>query len=164
MRPSRTMLIVSVIGAASLAFAGGFAASSATAAPTHGASIVNVDAWNEPAPSARLRPAASVQIAAATTTNQCNPWDVSDAAMEEILREMQRRGWRAPNQGEAAASLVSLGVQGIGPVDPDAPMTAGGDGRSAIRVLTDDEAEQLRTEQITLDQLIVDEQAMQAPS
>lgn len=165
--PSRTMLIVSVIGAASLAFAGGFAAASATAAPaapTPAAPIVNVDAWNETAPSALLQPAASVQIAAATPTNQCNPWDVSDAAMEEILREMQRRGWRQPNQGEAAASLVSLGVHGIGPVDPDAPMTAGGDGRSLITVLTDDEAEQLRTEQITLDQLIVDERTMQAPS
>ncbi len=43
-------------------------------------------------------------------------------------------------------------------------MTVGGDGRSLITVLTDDEAEQLRTEQITLDQLIVDERTMQAPS
>lgn len=157
--PSRTMLFASVLGAASLAFAGGFAASSATAAPPPAPPIVNVDAWNEPAP------AAPIQVAtAAPVSSQCNPWEVSDAAMEEILREMQRRGWRQPNQGEAVASLVSLGVEGIGAVDPGAPMTTGGDGTSMITVLTDSEADQLHTQQITLEQLSVDADSVPAPS
>jgi hypothetical protein len=149
--PSRTMLIASAIGATSLAFAGGFAASSATADPTPAAPIVNVDAWNETAPPA------PVQIAAAVPSVQCSPWEVSDVAMEEVLREMQRRGWRPPNQGQAVESLASLGVYGIGAVDPDASLTASGERQSTITVLTDEEAEQLRTEQISLDTLIVDD-------
>ena len=82
---SRTLLAASVIGAASLAFAGGFAASSATAAPPSGPPIVNVNAWEETAPAAPVH-AVAVRLAtvepALQSTPQCNPWDVSDIAME----------------------------------------------------------------------------------
>lgn len=79
--------------------------------------------------------------------------------MEEVLREMQRRGWRQPDQGHAIASLATLGVEGIGPVDPDAPMPKGDAGNSLITVLTDGEAERIRTQQVTRDQLIVEDEA-----
>jgi hypothetical protein len=84
--------------------------------------------------------------------------------MEEILREMQRRGWRQPGQGDAVESMASLGVQGIGAVDPDAPIPSANSGRPMITVLTDEEAERLRTEKISPDQLIVDEATYLPPS
>jgi hypothetical protein len=84
--------------------------------------------------------------------------------MEEILREMQRRGWRRPRQGDAVDPLVSLGVQGLGAIDPDAPMPSANSGRPMITVLTDEEAERLRTETISPDQLIVDEATYLPPS
>ena len=98
------------------------------------------------------------------STLQCNPWEVSDVAMEEILREMQRRGWRHPRQGEPLDPQASLGAEGIGPVEPDATTPTGGDGRSLITVLPDDEAERLLAKQITIDQLIVEEPEIPPPS
>ena len=153
--PSGLIFVAGLIGTAALAFAGGFAASSATGTPNRAAPIVNVDAWNETAPAPPAR------ISATDPAPRCNPWEVSDTAMEEVLREMQRRGWRQPDQGHAIASLASLGVEGIGPVDPDAPMPRGDAGNSLITVLTDGEAEQIRIrmQQVTRDQLIVDDEA-----
>jgi hypothetical protein len=166
MPASRTLLGAAAIGVASLAFAGGVMVSSDTAAPAHAPPIVNVDAWSETA--AEPAQANSVQIASATpssqSTLQCDPWAVSDAAMEEILREMQRRGWRQPRQGDAVDPLASLGVQGLGAIDPDAPMPSANSGRPVITVLTDEEAERLRTEKISPDQLIVDEATYLPPS
>lgn len=167
MPASRTLLAGALIGVASLAFAGGFAASTATAAPEPGPPIVNVNAWQE---TAAASPVQTVNVRLASlepslqSRLQCNPWDVSDVAMEEILRDMQRQGWRPPSQGDAVASMDSLGVQGIGVVDPDAPMSTASGGRSVITVLTDDEAEKLRTEQYSLEQLIVDGPAVRTPS
>jgi hypothetical protein len=166
MPASRTLLAAAAIGVASLAFAGGVAVSSDTAAPARAPPIVNVDVWSETA----SEPAQAIFVQMASTTPspeptlQCDPWAVSDAAMEEILREMQRRGWRQPGQGDAVESMASLGVQGIGAVDPDAPIPSANSGRPMITVLTDEEAERLRTEQISSDQLIVDEATYLPPS
>lgn len=166
MAASRTLLAAAAIGVASLAFAAGLAASSATAAPPGQPPIVNADAWTETV--AGPVQAISVPMAAAApkpqSTLQCNPWEVSDVAMEEILREMQRRGWRHPRQGEPLDPQASLGAEGIGPVEPDATTPTGGDGRSLITVLTDDEAERLLAKQITIDQLIVEEPEIPPPS
>lgn len=67
-----------------------------------------------------------VELVNAANTPTCNPWDVSEAAMEEILVEMQRRGWRPPRQGDAVASIASFGIEGIDAVDPYASMPRGG--------------------------------------
>ncbi|HEX5006960.1 MAG TPA: hypothetical protein VFV70_07590 [Hyphomonadaceae bacterium] len=42
-----------------------------------------------------------------TETSNCDPWDVSDVAMEAALNEMIRRGWRPPNQADVLASFDS---------------------------------------------------------
>ena len=63
MAASRTLLAAAAIGVASLAFAGGLAASSATAAPPGQPPIVNADAWTETV--AEPVQAISVQMAAA---------------------------------------------------------------------------------------------------
>lgn len=86
--------------------------------------------------------------------------------MEEVLREMLRRGWRQPRQGDAIASLE---VDGTGAVDPLARMPLPGSGvteygDSQIIVLTDEDATRFRDQQIELNQLIVDEQETLAPS
>lgn len=167
MPTSRTSLAAAAIGVASLAFAGGLAASSATAPPPPAPPIVNVNAWEETAPAPTVE-AMPVRLAPAEpglqATAQCNPWDVSDIAMEEILRDMQRQGWRPPSQGEAVASVLSMGVDGISVDDANAAMPTDGAGRSMITVLRDEEAEQARTEQISLEQLIVDEPEARPPS
>jgi hypothetical protein len=167
MPASRTLLAFAAIGVASLAFAGGLAASSATVAAPPGPPIVNVNAWEETAPASAVQ-AVAVRLASLEptlqSTHQCNPWDVSDLAMEEILREMKRQGWRPPSQGGAVASMISIGAQAIAVVDPDAPTPTESSGRSKITVLTDEEAEQLRTKQILLQQLITDEPAVRSPS
>jgi hypothetical protein len=165
-KPTRTMLIASALGLASLAFAGGFAASSASAGPAPDDPIVNVNAWNE------TPPAMPVQVVSADAGEKCSPWDVSDIAMEEVLREMQRRGWRQPRQGDAVASMVALGVEGIDAVDPNAPMprrgrgriSTGGDGLSMIAVLSEEDAERIRTEQISVDQVLVEQPPTPPPS
>jgi len=53
----------------------------------------------------------------------CNAWDISPMAMEAILDEMVRRGWRPPTQGDFLASLYTAGD--VVAVDPDAPMPLG---------------------------------------
>jgi hypothetical protein len=166
MPASRTLLAASAIGVASLAFAGGVAVSSDTVAPARAPPIVNVDAWSETASEPAQN--GSAQTASATpspqSTLQCDPWAVSDAAMEEILREMQRRGWRQPGKGDGVESMAKLGVQVIGAVDPHAPIPSANSSRPMITMLTDEEAERLTTEQILPDQLIVDEAANLPPS
>jgi hypothetical protein len=167
MPASRTLLAAAAISIASLAFAAGFAGSTATVPPPPAPPIVNVNAWEKTVPASTIevmpvRPA-SVEPALQATA-QCNPWDISDIAMEEILRDMQRQGWRPPSQGEAVASVFSMGVDGISVDDANAAMPTDGAGRSMITVLRDEEAEQARTEQISLEQLIVDEPEARPPS
>ena len=163
---SKKILIASALGLVSLAFAGGFAASSATASPAPAAPIVNVTAWQEEAP------AMPVELVNAANTPTCNPWDVSEAAMEEILLEMQRRGWRPPRQGDAVASLASFGIEGIDAVDPYSPMPRrGGYYRSgdAGQVSATPEAEgvELQTTDgagASLDPILVEQVPIAAPT
>lgn len=164
--PSGKMLIASALGIASLAFAGGFASSSASAGPAPDAPIVNVNAWNEPAP------AMPIELANKPTT-KCNPWDVSEVAMEEVLLEMQRRGWRPPRQGDATASLASFGVEGIDAVDPEAPMPRPGmryssasadSGSSTITVLSEEDAQRVRNEEVSVDQILAEQVPIPAPT
>ncbi len=97
-----------------LGFAAGFAASTAfPASPTLVQPIVDANAWRETAP---VQPVSYSQPA---TSQRCNPWQVSDIAMEEILTQMIRRGWRAPSQGDAIAALE---IAGVAAVEPYAPM------------------------------------------
>jgi len=161
--PSKKILVASALGVATLAFASGFVVSSANARPISAAPIVNVNAWNEEAP------AMPVEIVNPHATQKCNPWDVSEVAMEEILIEMQRRGWRPPRQGDATEALASLGVEGIDAVDPYAPMPrrggsyAGGPS-STIAVLSDEDAERVRSEEVSVEELLVDGGPAMTPS
>lgn len=59
--------------------------------------------------------------------------------MEEILLQMQRRGWRPPSQGEA---IASLDVANMSATDPYAP-TPGAQSGNYITVLDDSAAERL---------------------
>lgn len=163
--PSKNILIASALGLAGLAFAGGFAASSATASPAPAAPIVDVHAWEEQAP------AMPVELANTVSAEKCNPWDVSEVVMEEILLEMQRRGWRPPRQGDAAASYASFGVEGIDAVDPYAPMPRPGmsyrpssDTSSSIAVLNEEDAERVRNEEVSIDEILAEQVPIPAPS
>jgi hypothetical protein len=60
----------------------------------------------------------------------CSPWEVSDIAMEATLKEMIRRGWRPPNQGEVLASFDAYGPSAR-PVDPGAYVPVRGSYSSA---------------------------------
>jgi hypothetical protein len=55
----------------------------------------------------------------ATADGQCSQWDVSPQAMEAILQEMLRRGWKPPTQGEAISSIAGAKIVSL---DPNAPM------------------------------------------
>jgi hypothetical protein len=82
--------------------------------------IVNADAWQETGPSAFAMEAISTTTPAAV--EKCDPWKVSDIAMEEVLDEMIRRGWRPPSQGEAVALLDAAQTVSLTATDPSAPM------------------------------------------
>jgi hypothetical protein len=58
----------------------------------------------------------------ATTDGQCSQWDVSPQAMEAILQEMLRRGWKPPTQGEAIASIAPMNGPRMTAIDPNAPL------------------------------------------
>jgi hypothetical protein len=152
--------IASGLGIASFAFIAGFSVSSASSTPKAQAPIVDVNAWSETAP----HPAASVTLTSAPA-ERCNPWDVSDVAMEEVLREMTRRGWRPPKQGDAVDAMEQLGITGISVDDPDAGMPRGGSGSSYIAVLSSDEAAQLRANaSIDAVDQVLSQRAQAAPS
>jgi hypothetical protein len=57
----------------------------------------------------------------AASDGQCSQWDISPVAMEAILQEMLRRGWKPPTQGEAIASIAPVGSQ-MTAIDPNAPL------------------------------------------
>lgn len=130
-----------VIGGAT--FLAGFSAASAMSVEAAAAPIVDPAAWSR----APEEPAAQVTVAAAPA---CSPWEVSDIAMEEILDEMRRRGWRPPSRGEAIASINGFGAD-VTAEDPFAPIPSGvrqpapeSSGESYIAVLTDEQAEAVR--------------------
>jgi hypothetical protein len=56
-----------------------------------------------------------------TSEGACSPWDLSPVAMEAILQEMIRRGWKPPTQGEAIAGIAPPGSQ-MAAIDPNAPL------------------------------------------
>lgn len=109
---SPATLAVSAFAVATIGFAGGVAMSTAFARTVDSQPIIDRDAWNETAPA---KPVSLTQAA----QPRCNPWEISDAAMEDVLDQMIRRGWRPPTQGTAVALLDSQAIQAT---DPAAPM------------------------------------------
>lgn len=96
-------------------FAAGFATSVAFPfAKPAGAPIINPAAWEESAPVQTVSHATPL-----AAQLRCPAWEISDVAMEEVLDEMLRRGWRPPTQGAAAALMDAAGLAAV---DPDAPM------------------------------------------
>lgn len=109
-----------ILATAVMSLAVGFGAASLLT-PTRAASspIVNPDAWEEVSSDEMAQP---VSYAASARAERCNPWEVSDVAMEAILDEMLRRGWRAPSQGYAVSMIDPADTMSIEAVDPNAPM------------------------------------------
>ncbi len=83
--------------------------------------IIDTGAWQEAAPAALDAQPASL-TARPVRVAACSQWDVSDAAMEEVLDEMIRRGWRPPTQGDAIAAMDVAQTVGLSATDPSAPM------------------------------------------
>lgn len=82
--------------------------------------IVDANAWEETAPAA-VTPE-QFSFATTRTAETCDPWKVSDVAMEEVLDQMIRRGWRPPSQGDAIALLDTAQTTSLTATDPYAPM------------------------------------------
>ena len=78
--------------------------------------LIDANAWTKTAPVPLSIQPASV------AAPRCSDWAISDVAMEEVLDEMIRRGWRPPTQGEAIATLEDARTIGLTAVDPNAPM------------------------------------------
>jgi hypothetical protein len=129
----RPGLIGGIAGGVVVAFVAGAMTASALAGDVaRGEPIVRANAWDE-------KPAQVItQIAFEGEFAKCNPWDVSEAAMEEILIEMQRRGWRPPKQGDAVDLMDPLDVMDIAAAEPDAPMPRRYRGESSITVVSED--------------------------
>lgn len=83
--------------------------------------IINAGAWQETSPAPLNTPPANL-AARPIRAETCSPWDVSDVAMEEVLDEMIRRGWRPPTQGDAIATMDIAQTVGLSVTDPAAPM------------------------------------------
>ena len=77
--------------------------------------LIDPNAWAKTSPA----PATIQPVRLAPPAPRCSDWAISDVAMEEVLDEMIRRGWRPPTQGEA---IVAMDVAGITAQDPNAPM------------------------------------------
>lgn len=91
---SPAILAASLAGAGLVAFTAGFLLGAPTShAEARNRPIVDPHAWEVAAP-ARLPDPQRTKIA------DCSPWDVSDTAMEAVLDEMMRRGWRPPREVE----------------------------------------------------------------
>lgn len=117
----RNTYLAPLAATAIVSLAIGFGAASLVIRPAEAVQpIINANAWDEaaPAPPAPER----VSLRAASATMKCSPWEVSDVAMEEILDEMIRRGWRAPTQSEAFVGLDILPASGLTVIDANAPV------------------------------------------
>lgn len=138
----RPGLIGGIAGGLVVAFVAGAMTASALAGDVaRGEPIVRADAWYE-------KPAQVItQIAFEGEFARCNPWDVSEVAMEEILIEMQRRGWRPPSQGEAIDAIDPMNVMAISALEPDAPMPRRYRGESSITVVDEDVEESALVEE-----------------
>lgn len=129
----RPGLIGGIAGGVVVAFVAGAMTASALAGDvSRGEPIIKPDAWAEQPPQI------ITQIAFEGEFATCNPWEVSDVAMEEILLEMQRRGWRPPNQGDAIALMDPLDTLSISAIEPEAPMPVRYRGESSITVVGED--------------------------
>jgi hypothetical protein len=116
--PSPATLAAASLAVGLIGFATGFAVSSAFPM-THAEvkPLIDSNAWNETAP------VQSASYSAASAPQpRCNPWQITDVAMEEVLDEMLQRGWRAPTQGTAIALRDNAEQSGLAAIDPDAPM------------------------------------------
>jgi hypothetical protein len=103
-----------------VAFAAGFAASSLSLrAPPEREPIVDAQAWSRTAPPPLVSYSPPSEPHA-----RCSPWQITDVAMEEVLEEMLRRGWRAPSQGDAIAFANPSTLGDLAAINPDAPMPA----------------------------------------
>lgn len=83
--------------------------------------IIDANAWSETAPQSVNAHPVSMR-ASLGASERCSPWEVSDIAMEEVLDEMIRRGWRPPRQGDAVEAMNLAQTIGLSATDPDAPM------------------------------------------
>lgn len=83
--------------------------------------IINANAWDTTPSAVIVQP-----VSAPAAAPRCSQWAISDVAMEEVLDEMIRRGWRPPNQGEAIDMLEDARTVGLAAVDPSAPMPSRG--------------------------------------
>jgi hypothetical protein len=86
---------------------------------------------------------------AGSDASDCSPWEVSDLAMEAMLNEMVRRGWRPPTQADALDEFTAYGSLAR-PVDPYAYMPVRRYGSSAPtseEEYEDDEIEAFPVEQ-----------------
>ena len=83
--------------------------------------IIDAKAWEEEAPAALSATPASM-AARPVRSETCSAWEISDVAMEEMLDEMIRRGWRPPKQGDAVAARGLAQNAGLSASDPNAPM------------------------------------------
>lgn len=82
--------------------------------------IVDANAWEEVSPATLMTEQVGYTTPAHAAT--CDPWNISDVAMEEVLDEMIRRGWRPPTQGDAIALLDRAQTISLSATDPYAPM------------------------------------------
>jgi len=83
--------------------------------------IIDAKAWEEEAPAA-LSAAPASMAARPVRSKTCSTWEISDVAMEAMLDQMTRRGWRPPNQGDAIAAMGLAQDAGLSASDPNAPM------------------------------------------
>lgn len=117
------------------AFCAGFLIAAPASQAAHAATAVDpiVDplAWEVSAPP----PAPTCPR---TPAPQCSPWEVSDVAMEAVLDEMQRRGWRPPQQVEEVLAEVNLASDWRAGAIPGASAPDG-----AITVVSDEDANRL---------------------
>lgn len=108
--------VATLAATAIVSLAIGFGAASLLPAdPVSSKPLIDTTAWDETAPT----PASLQPVRQAVSTPRCSEWAISDVAMEEVLDEMIRRGWRPPTQGEA---IAAMDVAGLSVQDPNAPM------------------------------------------
>jgi len=99
---SPAILATSAVASGVVAFVAGFLLGAPTShAEDRTDAIVDPHAWEvagpQPAPEPRR-----------TAIADCSPWDVSDTAIEAVLDEMQRRGWRPPTEVEEILADADL--------------------------------------------------------
>lgn len=121
--------------------------------------IVNPHAWEQASPATLAT--MPVSYAASPKTPRCDPFNVSEVAMEEILDEMLRRGWRAPSQGYAVSMIDAGDTMELDAVDPNAPMPPRGGWPKAP---ADESVEEPSTDQEVADAVLAAQPEAQPPA